>query len=62
MNPLSITTIGCILLLTNQARSRVVKIALGAENELNGLGEKLSELEETISKLADKDNELEKNQ
>ena len=59
MNPIFIKTICCILFLTNLTRSKVVK-TLDGQNELNGLGEKVSELEETMSKLADKDNELEK--
>ena len=39
--------------------SKVVR-TLGGENGLNGLGEKVSELEKTMFRLADKDSELEK--
>ena len=59
MNPMLLKTICCILFFTHQTRSKVVYVLEG-ENGLNGLGEKVSELEKNMSKLADKDSELEK--
>ena len=56
MNPMFLKTICCILFLTNQTMSKVIR-KFGGEN---GLGEKVSELEKTMSRLADKDSELEK--
>merc|ERR1712243_260978 len=58
MNPLIIGIIIHTLISTNKSMAKVAKNPY-VKNELNGLGEKVSDLEKTISKLNDRDSELE---